>query len=364
MTYKILLISFGFYPEQHGVAEVAYRHALGFHTHGHEVSVLTRPCRQKREVPFEVWDFDGKKADYQSLLKSWPGDFIFFHGWHTWVSDWAAEVLPSLQATTIMVSHGTTVHLRYAGVKGWLRWLLQRPKAWRFEAQMRGFDHFVFLSDWPDLSRLTDVFIAQQKQWPNVSYIPNAASWAEYVSKGTFSKPADQKMLLCVSNFRLEKGQRELMLWFLEMQLPDTILVLIGNEPNAFSAQLEQLAGKSLNKSVFIYYNLSKQTLMDAYCLADVFVSATHTEVQPLMLLDAMAAGVPFLCRNVGAVGTLVGGEVFDNKNEFQSKLRLLLAHSSLRVQLGQAGKNAVKETYNWHNVTERYQQLIQQLRG
>ncbi|MCU0340319.1 MAG: glycosyltransferase family 4 protein [Spirosomaceae bacterium] len=359
---KILFVTFGFYPEQHGVAEVAYRQAVGLHALGHEVYVLTRPCVGRREMPFEIMNFEGNKADYQAFLTSWVGDIILFHGWHTWVSDWAVPILKNIKAQKVMVSHGTTAHLRYAGLKGWARWLLQRPQAWQFERQMTDFDHFVFLSDHPDPVRMTDVVIAQKRGFQHVSYLPNGASLTDYPVQHTFEKPSDKKMLLCVSNFIREKGQRELIAWFLDMQRPDAVLVLVGSEFNTFSAQLQKQAGEALNQTVFFYEQLPKQTLMDAYRVADVLVSATYTEVLPLMLLDAMAAGVPFLCRNVGAVGTLEGGEIFTQKSDFQRQLHELLTNDALRQQLGEAGKKSVQSKYNWPTITQQYDQLIQKL--
>jgi glycosyltransferase involved in cell wall biosynthesis len=117
-----------------------------------------------------------------------------------------------------------------------------------------------------------------------------------------------------------------------------------------------------LGKTVFLFEKLNEEELHAAYRAADVFVSATHTEVQPLMLLDAMAVGLPFLCRDVGAVSELEGGICFSTQEGFKEKLELLLKGSLLCEILGKAGKKAVLERYSWEKSAKQYHFLVQKI--
>lgn len=358
--YQILIVAFGFYPETHGVAEVAYRHALGLHQWGHQVTVITRG---KREVnfPFEVVCIE-QKVDYQDILKASEASMIFVHGWSNWASDWVIELLP-LPAKVVLVSHGTNFNVRLGGIRGLVWWLRQRRQAWHFDKKMRSFDHYVFLSDVSEPQRMSDVVWVKKNRFPSYSVIPNGA-------RPAFGMPSTRdfrlenslpmaRMLLCVSNYTPTKGQRELVKWFREMQLTDTVLVLIGSEFNRFADRLKRLAGEELNQTIFLFEQQTEAQIHAAYFAADVFVTATYTEVQPLMLLDAMAVGVPFLSREVGVVSSLAGGVCFQGKTTFQSQLRLLLEGDALRRRLGEEGKEAMKNTHHWDIIALKYHQLV-----
>lgn len=363
MSKKILIAAFGFYPEQHGVAQAAYRQALALHQLGYQVTVVTR-TKAPITVPFKVVAIDNK-AEYQLLLKPSEAEVFFFHGWHNWVSDWAIPVLP-LKGKTVLVSHGTNFNVRLSGLKGRLWWLQNRVAAAIFPWKMSKFDHFVFLSSKLEKQRMSDVILAKKRGMTNYSIIPNGARPA-FLQESSVdfcieNQITASKILLCVSNFQPAKGQGELLSWFIELGLTDTALVLIGSEFNAFSEQLEKSADKQLGKTVFLFEKLNEEELHAAYRAADVFVSATHTEVQPLMLLDAMAVGLPFLCRDVGAVSELEGGICFSTQEGFKEKLELLLKGSLLCEILGKAGKKAVLERYSWEKSAKQYHFLVQKI--
>jgi len=363
MSKKILIAAFGFYPEQHGVAQTAYQQALGLHQLGYQVTVVTR-TKAPVDVPFKVVAVS-QKVEYQLLLKSSEAQLVFFHGWHNWVSDWAIPVLP-LKGKAVLVSHGTNFNVRLGGLKGGLWWLRNRVAAATFQGKMSKFDHFVFLSNKLEKQRMSDVILAKKRGITNYSIIPNGARPAflneipiDFRLKNEINT---SKILLCVSNFQPAKGQRELLDWFTELGLTNTALVLIGSEFNAFSEQLKKQADKQLGKTVFLFEKLNEGELHAAYRVADAFISATYTEVQPLMLLDAMAVGLPFLCRDVGTVSELEGGICFKTQEGFKYNLECLLKGPLLRELLGKIGKKAVLGKYNWENNAQHYHFLIQNL--
>jgi glycosyltransferase involved in cell wall biosynthesis len=78
----------------------------------------------------------------------------------------------------------------------------------------------------------------------------------------------------------------------LELQ-PDLLLVIAGEGP-ALPALRRDAAARGLGDKVrFVGYLDRTRDLPDCYAAADVFVFASRTETQGLVLLEAMAAGVP-----------------------------------------------------------------------
>lgn len=76
---------------------------------------------------------------------------------------------------------------------------------------------------------------------------------------------------------------------------PDALLVIAGEGP-AMADLKAQTAALGLQDAVqFIGYLDRQQALPDCYAAANVFVFASRTETQGLVLLEAMAAGVPVI---------------------------------------------------------------------
>ena len=74
---------------------------------------------------------------------------------------------------------------------------------------------------------------------------------------------------------------------------PDLLLVIAGEGP-ALPALHSQVAARGLSGCVrFVGYLDRSSDLPDCYAAADVFVFASRTETQGLVLLEAMAAGLP-----------------------------------------------------------------------
>lgn len=84
---------------------------------------------------------------------------------------------------------------------------------------------------------------------------------------------------------------------------PDVLLVIAGEGP-AMPALKQQVRALGLSDAVqFIGYLDRSRELPDCYAAADVFVFASRTETQGLVLLEAMAAGLPVIA--LAAMGTI-----------------------------------------------------------
>ncbi len=92
-------------------------------------------------------------------------------------------------------------------------------------------------------------------------------------------------------------------------QLPDILLVVAGEGPamGDLRARVDQLG---LNDAVrFIGYLDRQRGLPDCYAAANVFAFASRTETQGLVLLEAMAAGLPVVALSaMGTADILDGG--------------------------------------------------------
>ncbi|MFT3771590.1 MAG: glycosyltransferase [Minicystis sp.] len=102
---------------------------------------------------------------------------------------------------------------------------------------------------------------------------------------------ADRPLLLYVGRVAHEKNIEFLLDAFVEVRRtrPDALLVIAGEEPaRASLQQLAQALGIA-GDTVFVGYLDRLRGLTDCYASADVFIFASRTETQGLVLLEAMA---------------------------------------------------------------------------
>jgi hypothetical protein len=99
----------------------------------------------------------------------------------------------------------------------------------------------------------------------------------------------------------------------------------------------------------FVGYLDRRNTLLDAYAAADVFVFASRTETQGLVLLEAMAQGCPVV--GLAAMGTtdILGPQkgcivAPDNQEGFAQALCRLLGSAEIRARLADEARRYALE--------------------
>ncbi len=131
--------------------------------------------------------------------------------------------------------------------------------------------------------------------------------------------------------------------------LPELLLLIAGEGP-ALPALRDAVGRRGLSTQVqFVGYLDRRTELPDCYAAADVFVFASRTETQGLVLLEAMAAGLPVVA--LAAMGTLdiLGprrGAVVpdDNPSAFALTLVNVLRDADHRRRLAREGLEYVVE--------------------
>ncbi|MDE2439884.1 MAG: glycosyltransferase [Betaproteobacteria bacterium] len=121
----------------------------------------------------------------------------------------------------------------------------------------------------------------------------------------------DRPMALFVGRVAHEKNIGFLLEAILQARqsCPEILLVIAGEGPAMGDLQAK-VGVLGLQQAVlFIGYLDRRQALPDCYAAADVFVFASQTETQGLVLLEAMAAGVPVIAlAEMGTIDILAPG--------------------------------------------------------
>lgn len=126
--------------------------------------------------------------------------------------------------------------------------------------------------------------------------------------------------------------------------LPDVLLVIAGEGPARASLERAVAKRQLTNNVRFVGYLERRTELPACYCAADAFVFASKTETQGLVLLEAMALGVPVVgLAEMGTKDVLQEGAgcriAPDDVAGFAQVLIPLLADRVAAQALGAAGK-------------------------
>lgn len=385
---ELLVLSPTYAPFKDGLAQAATLMATGLAARGYRVTVATgfhpdRSPSQPADNP-QVRQFNvqgtsnlrvkirGDAEAYRMFIREFRGDCVICHSWETWSTDLAMKEFARLPAAKVLVSHGFCTHRIYWhdrppwGLGQWLGWL---PYSSRLPFFLRKFDRIVFLSRQIDLNRFFDHWVARVTGYRRAPVIPNAVDLTAWraVADGFRQRHglSNDLMLLCVANYETRKNQELALRAFREADLNGT-LVFIGSRFNDYSARLQQLdqqlAARHPRGQVLFLEKQDRPTTLAAFKECDLFVLPAKEETQPIVLLEAMACGKPFLSTNTGCVEELPGGWVANSTVEFADKLQRLAADSAARAQLGADGRAEIERRYTLDRVLDAYEELLRSL--
>ena len=382
---RILITAFTFPPETNGVAYVSGIHAYGLAQRGYDVTVAAAytPARsdtQRRGNPAVVEfktrgngnlrvGYHGEVQEYRDFVARFDADVIMCHGWQIWSTDLACQAFAASTAKKVLISHGVSANSAYGFPRTLLTWLAWRPYIWRMPRMMRAFDHLVFLTDSANRVSFSDRKMAAERGIANYSVIPNGAQQDD----GDAGSPdfrqrfgiRDRKLVLHVANYDQRKNQRLALRAFLEAAPGDAVLVFIGSRLNDYARGLQRMREQrhgGRQEDVLFLEGLTQSEIRSAYSAADLFLCTSHWEAQPLVVLDAMGVGLPFISTDVGCVREFPGGVIATSEGDMAKQITRLLQDPEERRRLGDAGQAAVRDYYNWERVLDEYDSLIQRL--
>ncbi len=182
--------------------------------------------------------------------------------------------------------------------------------------------------------------------------------------------PADRPLVTYVGRVAHEKNIEFLINVFAEVrkQVANPLLVIAGEGPARES--LRQLVGRMglANDVRFVGYLDRDTLLLDCYAAADVFVFASRTETQGLVLLEAMAQGTPVV--STAELGTKFvlkpdcGAVIVPERvTEFSSAIVRVLEDQALHARLRDQGR-AYAQTWSSLALAQRLADLYRTVPG
>ncbi len=153
--------------------------------------------------------------------------------------------------------------------------------------------------------------------------------------------PEDARVMINLGRLGTEKNVDELIGYYkkIESSCPGLYFLIVGDGPA--KEKLECEAREYIEKGKIIFTGMVNPREVNLYYqLGDVFVSASTSETQGLTYVEAMANGLPLLCRRDDClIGVLLEGEngfSYEDEDGFRTALEKLLREHELCDSFGE----------------------------
>ncbi len=174
--------------------------------------------------------------------------------------------------------------------------------------------------------------------------------------------------LLFVGHIKPEKGLLDLLAAYMDLKTDKEIairLIIVGaGDTQKNEDYVKKEFYNAGAKDVIFTGVLNGEALVKVYSDADIFVLPSHSEDQPLTILEAMSCGVPIVASDVGSISEVVingiNGFLIQPKDidGLKNRLDLLCRDKQLRDVISEANLSNALEQFS----IERYMRNLKRL--
>jgi glycosyltransferase involved in cell wall biosynthesis len=370
---RILHTTFAYPPEVSGVPEVVSQLSKRLAGMGHEVHVATGlpPGCARHETldSVDVHRFSvsgsaltgcsGEVDQYTAFVLGGQWDVVAMHCSQIWSTDLLLPHLSQLRCPKVFVAHGLSAF----GKRGTESY---------FESLARALQSVTMVS----LARgLEDDGFCARYGLPAPVVIPNG------VDTKLWNAPAlgvrdrwgikDRPWLVTVGNHNPLKGHPDFvrLLAGVRKEIPTVAGTIIGRPHRAGKWRVGEIGVKGgcwyqcrlkalLSGNVNLLPNIAREYVVSAVKEADVMICTSNWEASPLAVLEAMAAGTPWVSMEVGSVRDHVGGVMVTSVEAMRGAVVDLLQNPERRKALGREGAERIASMHDWDAIARRYAEL------
>lgn len=365
---RILMISDVYFPRVTGVSTSIQTFAREFVARGHRVTLIAPDYGQdSAPEPFEILripsrylliDPEDRMLRPRAVMRhprlrqdSAPFDLIHIHT--PFFAHYLGLALARRFAVPVVESYHTFFEQYLHHYVPFLPSALMRWVARRFSTAQCNDVHALAVPS----QAMLDILECYGVRTP-ATVIPTGIEPARFTPgegarfRARFGIPERRPVLVHVSRLAFEKNIDFVLRAMVRVRarVPDVLLVIAGDGPARRQlASLGQSLGLADNL-LFTGYLDRDGSLEDCYCAGAALVFASRTETQGLVLLEAMAMGVPVVSTAVmGTAEVLAGGGgsliAADNEEDFAAKAVQVLEDPALRARLS---LEAVEHAHSW----------------
>lgn len=177
--------------------------------------------------------------------------------------------------------------------------------------------------------------------------------------------PLDKKVLLFVGRIAQEKNIQELLRYYKQLNRKDVILLIVGDGPYRLEIE-EEVRVLGLTDRVYFTGMIPKNKVADYYHLGDIFVCSSTTETQGLTYAEALASGLPCVCKKdeclTGILENGYNGYQYEDVQDFCNGINDILSSDQKLQQMSSraslSARKLSKQIFS-ENVEKVYEENI-----
>jgi len=182
--------------------------------------------------------------------------------------------------------------------------------------------------------------------------------------KEKYGIPSRRFVLLYLGRLAKEKNIGELLSFMPALKEDNITFLVVGGGP--YSDQLQKEASALGLAGQIVFTGMVPPDEVEKYYpLGDVFVNASDSETQGLTYFEALAAGLPCVCRRdaclEGVIEEGINGWQYTNEEEFLAYIRQLRDNPALRERFSAAAKEKAISAFDTSVFAQRMEALYRQ---
>lgn len=326
---------------------------------GHDITVVTSDeqgspaeelkdgVRIRRFAMRRYGKFRLPPRDYRAFVLGGGWDVLHVKGQRVWSSDYLFRSVPEAKQPKAFTAHGFHqwhMHRRDPAELWYYRWHLPR--------MLRAFDVVIALTQ-NEVDELVGFGVDRAK----IIILPDGVNLHEYKTppaKGFREKfGLTKKHVVLYAGGFYDNKRVDFLVQAVARMKGDVELAVVGKDSSggAMRAQAEALAAQ-LKAPVKFLGMIDRADLVKAFFESDLFLFGSKFEGYGIVLLEAMAAGTPFVSTPCGAAPELAAkgcGRIARTPEEMARLADEILADADLRARMGAAGRElANQQTLEW----------------
>jgi len=168
------------------------------------------------------------------------------------------------------------------------------------------------------------------------------------------------RVLISLGRVAKEKNIQELVSYIKQMEREDMTLLIVGDGP--YLKEMKALVKHYAIETKVVFTGMvDPKEVYKYYQLGDVFVCASNSETQGLTYIEALASGLPAVCRkDLCLQGVIENGEngfLYEDFNGFQSAISIILQNQDKKLRMSEKAIE-ISEKYS----TDKFGQSLEEL--
>ncbi|MDH5375772.1 MAG: glycosyltransferase family 4 protein [Candidatus Bathyarchaeota archaeon] len=373
---KICLVTHFFPPHIGGIEKVADEQSKRLAKLGYQVSVLTSKTHKKNErhaegikvfsysilniaervgIPYPVLSFKAYKNFAEVIKKC---DIVHAHG-HAYMSSYiACEVAKKYKKPFILTQHNT-----FIDYQSWLN-IVEHVNDWTVgRVVLKGSDRVITVS-----RKTMEYVLKLGADISKTSVMHNGVNTTFFhpmnreESRDKLGLPKNRTLILTIRRLVYKNGLDTFIesAPLLTRDYPDLLFIVIGTGPSRKLIE-KRVRELGIEDNVRLTGFVPEKLLPLYYNAADYFVIPSSSgEGLPLVLLEAMACGLPVIATSVGGTPEIVedmrNGVLVPPRNPkaLAKTISKFLSNRELGPAIGEEARKTVEDEFTWEENVRR----------